>query len=261
MKQIRFLVLGLCLIVDLVLGFVAKGHAATNLCEGSPRTVGAFGAMDQPKPPVPLPADIHSLPPEARSVRRIQQTGLGPSGEQIVMYDTNDENSEPNPKVAIVVRGTLAKTYDVSKLVEYGQGALYATSCEFELAPMHKALAIAYTLSGDGTGNAFIVLTWSAGDYQAIFHRTVGQGRIVLGTSTMELWERTLGKYASRPESDNFECEWCQHRYLITEFHWRNGEYVKTGSKRTSKAYDPAEISGTPVLIKDQAVVEKSPYH
>jgi len=250
MKQTRFLVLATCVIVDLVLGFVARGNAATNVCEGSPRTVGAFGAMDQPKPPVPMAADIRSLLPEARFVRRIQQTGLGPSGEQIVMYDTSDQNSEPNGRVAIVALGTLAKAYDVSSLVEYGQGALYATSCEFELAPMHRALAIAYTLSGDGTGSAFIVLTWWAGDYHVIFHQTVGQGRIVLGSRTIELWERTLGKYASRPESDNCECEWCRHRYLSTEFQWRNGEYVKTRSKRTSKAYDPAEISGTPVLIK-----------
>ncbi len=248
MRVIPFPVWAMPILVITLL--TTKSNAAVGVCEGSPRIVGAFGAMDRPKPPVPVTAEIRSQLPEGRVVRRLQETKLSPSGEQIVMYDTKDD-SEPNPKVAIVVHGILAETYEVSKLVEYGQGALYATSCEFEIEPAQRALAIAYTLSGDGTGSAFLVLTWSsAGHYELVFHRTVGQGRIVLGSRTLELWERTFGKNASRPDSSNFECEWCQHRYLITEFEWRNGQYVKTRSKRTPKAYDPAEISGTPLQIK-----------
>jgi hypothetical protein len=151
--------------------------------------------------------------------------------------------------VAVVVQGKVAKVFDLASLVEYGEGGVYAASCEFELAPSQRALVVAYTLSGDGTGSAFLVLTWIGGDYKVIFHRTVGQGRMVFGSRTLELWERAIGKDAAGPESPNFECEWCQHRYLVTEFEWQSGKYIKTRSRRTSRAYDPAEISGTPLLI------------
>jgi hypothetical protein len=247
--KVSVLSFAICTLVTLDLGLVTKADAETNSCEDSPRFVGAFGAMDKPKPPVAIAIDIRSQLPEVGAVRRVHETKLSPSGEAIIMYDTKAD-AEPNPKVAVVVQGKVAKVFDLASLVEYGEGGVYASSCEFELAPSQKALAIAYTLSGDGTGSAFLVLTWFGGNYQVIFHRTVGQGRMVLGSRTLELWERAIDKHAAGPESPNFECEWCQHRYLITEFEWRSGGYIKTRSKRTSRAYDPAEISGSPLLIR-----------
>ncbi|HKN23043.1 MAG TPA: hypothetical protein VJX73_16575 [Terracidiphilus sp.] len=166
-----------------------------------------------------------------------------------MIYDTRD-GPEPNPEVAILVGGKLAKLFDLSTLVEYGQGGIYAASCEFELAASENGLAIAYVLNGDGTGSAFLVLTWNGGDYQVIFHRTVGQGRMVFKSGLMELWERTMGKYVARPESAKFECEWCQHKYQITEFKWRDGKYIEVRSRRTAVAYDPAQISGIPLVIE-----------
>ena len=222
----------------------------TNTCESSPRTVGPFGAMDSPRSPVSIPVEISSQLPEFGSVRGIQQTRIRPSGEQIIMYDTKEDYA-PDPRVAILVHGTLAQVYEVSKFVEFGQGAIYATSCEFDVAPGQRALAIAYTLSGDGTGSSFLIVAWSlAGQYALVFHRTVGQGRIILTSGGLELWDRTFGKYASRPDSSTFECEWCRHRYLITEFVWRSGEYEKKNSRRTRLTYDPAVISGTPLQVK-----------
>jgi hypothetical protein len=251
MSHVLFRICALKMIAIAFLVPIAKCRAATGVCEDSPRTVGLFGAMDRPKAPVPISAEISSKLPEVRSIRGVEQTRLGPSGEQIIMYDTN-EDLEPDPRVAVVVSGILTEVYEVSKFVEYGKGALYATSCEFNLTPTQRALAIAYTLSGDGTESAFLILTWSAaGQYALVFHRTVGQGRLVFGSQTLELWESTRGKYASRPDSAKFECEWCQHRYLITEFEWRNGEYVERRSKRTRTAYDPAGISSTPLQIRN----------
>jgi len=233
----------------LTLGPFAAAANSTRACDSSPRLIGAFGAMDVPKPPLATGPEITSQLPEGSLIRGEQVTEIAPSGERIIMYDAKDD-SEPNPRIAIVVNAAIVKTYEISKLVEYGEGATYATSCEFEIAPGQRALAVAYTLSGDGTGSAFIVLTWWGGEYRVAFHRTVGQGRLVLGSGTLRLWERTFGKYASRPDSDKFECEWCKHKYLITELAWQHGDYVKTRIKRTPTSYDPAEITGTPILIE-----------
>ncbi len=251
MRHVLFLVCALKMIVMVLLVPIAKCDPVTVGCEGSPRTIGPFGAMDRPTSPVLIPAEISSHLPQVRFIRGLQQTRLGPSGEQIIMYDIREEDTDPDPRVAVVVHGVLTEVYDVSKLVEYGDAAIYATSCEINLSPTQRALAIAYTLVGDGTGSVFLILTWSAaGKYAMVFHRMVGQGRIIFGLQTLELWESTRGKYAARPESSKFECEWCDHRYLITEFEWRNGEYVKTRSTRTRAAYNPAEISGIPLQIK-----------
>jgi hypothetical protein len=152
-----------------------------------------------------------------------------------------------NPMLAIATGKSIVQTFDVSQIVEDGQQALYSSHCEFDMAPTQKALAIAYTFSGDGTGSLFLVVTWT-GSYQVVFKKSVGQGRMVLDSGTVELWERTFGKYASRPDSVHYECEWCDHRYLITRFTWRNGVYAKAGSKRTKKAYDPAEITAIPLV-------------
>jgi hypothetical protein len=228
--------------------FLANGEAATR-CDGSPRIIGAFGAMDEPKPSISVAPEIRALMPEAVAIRHIEQSRLSLSGEQIILYDAS-RTPEPNPKVAVIANGVIAKTYDLATLVEYGQGAIYATSCEFQFTPTQRGLAVAYTLSGDGTGSAFLVITWSASaGYQLLFHQTVGQGRIVLGRGKLELWERTFSK-DRHPEDSNFECEWCDHRYLITLFEWRNGTYVKVRAKRTPKTYDPAEVTGVPIEIE-----------
>src|SRR4051812_2772600 len=242
MTRIVPAILAFCLVVPLAL---TQGSA----CKSSPRVVGAFGAMDLPVPPVTLSPEVLALLHNVQSVRRVEHTMLAPPGEQVMIYDSNDDELAPVPRVAIVADGIAAKIFDVSNFIEYGEQAIYSSSCEFEIAPAQNAIAITYTLSGDGTGSAFLMLTWTAGKYQIIFHRMVGQGRMVLGFREVELWERSLGPNASRPESINFECEWCAHRYLVTKFVWRGGRFVKTVSRRTRKAYDPAEITGIPLWL------------
>jgi hypothetical protein len=252
MKHALFDTCALTMAVITFLVPAAKCQPAMDGCEASPRTVGPFGAIDRPQAPIPISAQIRLQLLGAYAVRALQQTRLSPSGEQIIMYDTSKEVTDPDPRVAVVVDGVLTEVYAVSKLVEYGDAAIYATSCAVNLTPAQGALAIAYTLAGDGTSSAFLNLTWSAAaHYTVAFHRSVGQGRIIFGPQTLELWESTRGKYARRPESSKFECEWCDHRYLVTEFEWRNGTYVKRRSRLTGTAYDPAEISGTPLQIKN----------
>jgi hypothetical protein len=236
------------LVALLIIGStIAAAHAAAaNGCQDFPRNVGLFGAMDRQKESIEISRELQAQLPKARAIREAKQTDLTAMGEQVIMYDTDE-----SPHIAIVVQGVLSQTYDLSKIVEKGLGGIYATSCEFQLSPTQKALAIAYTLSGDGTGSVFLILTWAPETkYEVVFHETVGQGRIMIGSGKLDLWESTRGKYASRPESPEFECEWCKHKYLISEFRWRDGKYNKTRSRLTSKSYDPAEISGKPIQIE-----------
>jgi hypothetical protein len=224
-------------------------YAAVNGCQTAPRQVGLFGAMDQPKTPVELSKELRAQLPTASLVREVKKTSLTSTGEQVILYDT-DDGTKPNPQIAIVTKGVLNQTFELAHFVQYGEFAVYATSCEFQMSADQRALAIAYTNSGDGTSSIFLIVTWSsAAKYDVVFHRHVGQGRIVLESGRLELWERTMGKYASLPDSPKFECEWCEHQYLITQFTWLNSKYSKTQSRRTSEFYNPAEISSTPIQI------------
>jgi hypothetical protein len=79
----------------------------------------------------------------------------------------------------------------------------------------------------------------------------VGQGRIEFGTLKLELWGRIWEKVKD-PKSEYYgmyECVWRPHRYRVTEYLWRNGKYIKAGSYRTRKAYDPSDISQTSLLV------------
>jgi hypothetical protein len=224
-------------------------YAAVNGCQTAPRQVGLFGAMDRPKTPVEISKELRAQLPTASLIREVKQTALTSTGEQVIFYDT-DDGTKPNPQIAIITKGVLNQTFELAHFVKYGEFAVYTTSCEFQVSPDQMALAIAYTNSGDGTSSIFLIVTWSsAAKYEVVFHRHVGQGRIVLEPGRLELWERTMGKYASLPDSPQFECEWCEHQYLITQFMWRDGKYRKTRSRRTSKFYNPAEISSTPIQI------------
>lgn|GEM_PF-1556977 len=225
--------------------------SATGRCTPPvPRTIGPFGAMDTPPEPVGVTDAIRKQLPGSTVVREVIQTHLAPSGEQVILFDSGDGGDESNPRVSVLSNNAVKATFEIGSLVEYGKYGVYITACEFDLSPTQKALAAAYITSGDGSGSAFVIFAWEDGKYQAVFKRTVGQGRIVFGTSGMKIWEATFGKYASRPDSPKFECIWCRHRYKVTAYEWRDGEYVEGGSKLTTTMFDPGDISGTPFVIE-----------
>lgn len=218
-------------------------------CSSSPRVVGAFGAMDKPVAPVSVPAAIRNQISDVKIVRDLRHTTLAASGEQVVMYDSTIDEIAPNPKIAVVADGAVVATFDVAKLVPHAEQAVYRTSCEIQLDADQSGFVIAYTLSGDGTGSAFAVLAHIAGKYRVVFSRLVGQGRLVFQIGTFELWERTFDKSRQDAGSENFECEWCDHRYLVTKYRWRDSKYVKISSSHTKITYDPARMTGTPIVI------------
>jgi hypothetical protein len=71
------------------------------------------------------------------------------------------------------------------------------------------------------------------------------------GILKLELWDSIWGKVTDPKSEDfgNYECVWCPHHYRITEYLWRDGRYVKAGTRRTARAYDPAEVSQTSLTI------------
>lgn len=232
-----------------------KCEALESDCDSLPRIISPFGAENNPGPPIALAVDIRAQLPGLREARRVINTNLAPSGEQIVIYDTNADDSDPHPKVGFVVGGRVVKVFNEIDIAPHGGGfERYLSSCEIELTRSQKAFAIALSSGFDGATTAFAIIRWHSGQYRVVFNPIVGQGRMEFGTLRLELWSAIAGKVRDPKSEDSgiYECVWCAHRYLITKYLWQNGSYVKTDSKRTAITYDPAEISGTPRLAKAQ---------
>lgn len=172
-----------------------------------------------------------------------------------VIYDSDADDSDPHPRLAFIVGGHIVKSFNGIELAPRGGGfERYLSSCEFNLGPNEKAFAIVLSSGYDGAASAFSIIRWQSGKYRVVFNRVVGPGRMEFGVGKFELWSVIWGKVMD-PKSDdfgNYECVWCPHHYLVTEYLWRDGKYIKADSRRTKGAYDATEISGTSLLIKAQ---------
>lgn len=229
--------------------------ASESGCDMSPRIISPFGAENNAGPSVSLASDIRSQLPKLYEARRTLNTSLAPSGEQVVIYDSSADDSDPHPKVAIVVGGRIAKLFDGGEFNPHSGGfERLLASCEVDLAPNDKALAVAVSSGYDGAATVFAIIKWQAGQYRVVSNPMVGQGRIEFGNLRLELWDVIWGKVndPKNEEYGKYECVWCPHRYRVTEYLWRNGKYVKAGSYRTTRNYDPSDISGTSLLVNVQ---------
>ncbi len=229
-----------------------RSKASESSCDESPRIISPFGAENNARPSVPLAPDIRQQLPELYEARRVLNTNLAPSGEQVVIYDSSAEDSDPHPKVAVVVRGRVANLFDGGDFNRHSGGfERYLSSCEFDLAPNERALAVALSSGFDGAATVFAIIRWQAGKYRVVFNPMVTQGRIEFVAIKLELWDGIWGKVKDPKSAEygDYECVWCPHRYRVTEYLWRNGEYVKAGSHRTRRAYDPSDISKTSLLV------------
>jgi hypothetical protein len=251
MKKYGFWTLAALLFVAQVC-LLHRCNASESVCDSLPRIIGAFGAENNTGSPVSLGADIRSQLPQLLRVRRVLNTSLAPTGEQIVIYDSNADDDDPHPKVAFVVGGRVVKLFNGSDLSPRGGFERYLSSCEFNLTSNERALSIAISTGYDGAASSFAIIRWQSGDYRVVFNPIVGQGRMEFGVLKLELWNSVYGtgKNAQNPDSLKFECTWCQHHYVITEYMWQNDRYIEAGSRRTKRAFDPAEISGTPLVVK-----------
>jgi hypothetical protein len=209
-------------------------------CGGSPRIVGAFGAENTPRAPLELSADVRSQLPGVKWVDELLSTTLAPSGEQVIIYSSDDDESDPHPKVAFIIGGKLGKVLDASEIVPKAGGFWrYLSGCQFEATRHQKALALAFSTTFDGSGSAFAVIMWQSGKYQIVFNPFVMQGRIVLSSGKLALWA-----------SDGMgQCVWCGQHYQISRYLWHDRTYVRTSVIKLKQAYDPATISGIPLVV------------
>jgi hypothetical protein len=224
--------------------------------------IGAFGAEDRAGSSAPLAANIRAKLPGVQVIRRVLDTNLAPSGEQTIIYDSDADDSDPHPKVAFLVGGHVVKLFDEFALVPHGGGfERYLSGCEFNLTKNQRAIAIALTSGFDGAASAFAIIRWQSGEYRVVFTPIVDQGRMELSPLKLALWNGLGGKVTDPKNSDfgNYECVWCLHHYIVTEYRWRNGRYVKAGSKRMTNRYDPAEVSGIPLLFESDSAKNNSP--
>ena len=238
--------------------------ASESACDNSPRMIGAFGAEDRPLSPVTVAAAIRSQLTDLHDLRRVLDTHLSPSGEQVVFYDSDPDESDPHPKVAIMVGGRVVKSFDAGQF-KSPQRRLRTLSVELRIQP-HKPP----TSAGSLDVNSF---RWRRHDFRQssagsraatrwCSNPMVAQGRMEFGSLKLHLWRSVSGGTTHSRNSDSapFECMWCPHHYVVTEYLWRNGRYVKAGSKRTSNAYDPSEITGTSLAFKaPQAPLKRAP--
>jgi hypothetical protein len=214
--------------------------AATTSCPNAPRTVGLFGAENTPRAPVALSAELRTQLPGLVSATDLLDTRLSPSGEQVVVYSTDEDESDPHPKIAFIISGRVKKILAATEISSEGGGFWrYLSGCQYQVVPRQNGLALAFTTGFDGAATVFAVVIWKSDSYSIVFNPLVGQGRMVLSLGKLVLWG----------SDGTGECVWCKQHYNVTSYRWRGGTYIKTSSTKSLKMFDPAEVSSTPLTI------------
>ena len=213
---------------------------AVSGCDGSPRIIGPFGAENSKPVPVELAKDIRSQLRGTALVRQVLDTHLSPTGEQIIAYDTNADDSEPKPVVAFVVGGKVVQTLAMGDLADWGVGfERFQAACPFQLLPSQGALALAFTSAFDGTGSIFSIVTWKANKYARVFTTHGVQGQLQIGRGKLSLWTST----------GRGECVWCDQHYIVRHFTWIKDGYRNDGTTKLKPHFNPGTISGHPLVI------------
>ncbi len=222
---------------------VSACWAATTSCPNAPRVIGPFGAENTPRTAIAVDTEIRSQLSGLVSVTDVLETRLSPSGEQVVVYSTDEDESNPKPKLAFVVSGKVKQVLAAAEISSEG-GAFwrYQSGCQYQVAKKLNGLALAFTTGFDGATSAFAVVIWKASGYSVVFNPLVSEGRMLLGSGRLAVWG----------SDGNGECVWCKQHYTITNYRWKGGSYVKTSSRTLPKMFDPAEVSGTPLIIATQ---------
>jgi hypothetical protein len=226
-------------VVMLFLGPCACVYAASE-CGDAPRIIGAFGAENSKPAAVELSKEIQSQLRGAALVRQVLNTHLSPTGEQIIAYDTDADDSDPKPALSFVVAGKVVQTLAMGDLADWGVGfERFQAACQFQLQPSQDAVALAFTSAFDGTGSIFSIVAWKDNKYALVFTTHGTQGRLQIGRGKLSMWTSTGGG----------ECIWCDQHYAIKQFTWTKHTYKSVGTTKLKSSFDPSDISGHPLKI------------
>jgi hypothetical protein len=224
-----------------ILALCVPSIAGTD-CNSAKAAVGPIGKVVEPVPAIQISSSLRTLLPPEAAVIRIDTSSLSPAGEQIVLYNSS-RDVNPLPVLAIVQSGKIVKSYVLRDTVkDAGAYALLLAYCRMSDAKSRNVIAVAVQISGDGSGVGFLILAWVDGEYRILFNGHTFEGRLTFlrGPTEFELWN----------SNDDGECVWCPQHYTVSTYRLQNDAYVKTGSSKPTQAYNPGEISETPVMIK-----------
>jgi hypothetical protein len=226
----------------LILPILQASAAAEQSCGRAPRIIGAFGAENSVQSPISISDDIRSQLRGLVAVRQVLKSQLSPSGEQIVIYDTAGDESDPHPEVAFVVNAKVQLILGDTQLNDRGGGFVrFLAACPFHLDPDRKAVALAFSRAFDGTGSVFLIVMWQSGTFKIAFTAHGNQGQLVIGQDKLSLWT----------SNGDGECVWCGQHYTVTHFTWRNERFIKIATSKPKKSFDPSVISGQPLNFAD----------
>jgi len=214
--------------------------AAATSCPNAPRVIGPFGAENTKNAPLAIDPEIRSQLPGFVSVTDVLQTHLSRSGEQVIVYSTDRDESNPAPKLAFVVSGKVKQVLAAADISSGGGGFWrYQSGCQYQITKILNGLALAFTTGFDGAASAFAVVIWKANGYSVVFNPLVSEGRMLLSLGHLAVWG----------SDGKGECVWCKQRYTVTNYQWQGETYAENSRRTLPKMFDPAAVSGTPLVI------------
>src|SRR5262249_14121793 len=112
----------------------------------------------------------------------VLHTRLSRPGEQVIVYSTDKDESDPEPKLAFVVSGKVKQVLAAAHISSGGGGFWrYQSSCQFQITKNLNGLALAFTTGFDGAASAFAVVISKTNGYSVVFNALVSEGRMLLG--------------------------------------------------------------------------------
>lgn len=215
------------------------GSAAAS-CIRTQRAIGAFGAEKQFHARQDTSLQIKSqLPDFVRSEGSIQLPDK--NDLQVFFYDTSSDDTDPHPRVAIIVRDHVQETADLDELTETQGGfTLLLGACTFQIEKGRAAVAVAVSNGFDGAETAFAIFEARATEVGHLLTAHGQQARMEIAADRLSITEARARN----------ECVWCPHHYVTQRYRFNGKMYVKSGPSKVAGQFEPAAFSARPVELR-----------
>ncbi len=183
-----------------------------------------------------LQAKLHALLPPSAIVRRVLDIHMTGLGEKVILYDSDPDELEPLPKIAIYANEKIVETFAAEAP---GGFTRLLADCRFPLTPGRQGLALAYRAGGDGSLTTFLVIGFQSGKYQVLQTLNAPRSRMV--------FDGQIGQFVLWAGEGSEECVWCKQRYEISKYRFNGSRFVKVATKKSPTNLDPGEIADVPL--------------